>query len=526
MSLSKEKRKMLKLTAVMSFSAVVGRLLSIPSSIVTAKFLGPSLLGTLAVINLIIQYAGYSHLGLLQSLSRDVPIAYGRGDKKEAKIITDTVYTGFFFASAGAIFVLWVLFIFGFSFKGALDIWILVLISLILVANRADTFLRTYIKAEGRFMIIGKLEFITKFISPGLGIPAVIFFRLKGAIFVMFLIHVMDIVYYIICLKRPRFRFYFEFRKTLGLLKTGFMIFINKISESLFWGVDLMIIAAMMTTRDVGLYSIALAGMMIGAPFSQAINMTVYRNMMVDGGRFGMAPGKRFQKYFEGNFVIYLLFNSLLLGLGILIYMLLIRTILVKYTESLPIMIILGFGYMIYTSRIFLSIYMNVTNQLQKRLGIIMFGLGINALMDYLAIFWGYGKIGVACACSASFILIAASIIIVSLRQIYNSIIAALLFLLKIVMIAVILTGVIFVSYQWNVFDYAYLPSIYSKLLWGTVDLMVKGLIFSTVCFVLFLSFFRKYRLMEQLKPIISYSWSSVVKRLNVRKNSVEGIVS
>ena len=523
MSISREKKDTLKLTALMSFSGVIGRIISIPNAIVIAKFLGPSLLGVLAIINLIRQYAGYTHLGLLQSLSRDVPIAYGRGDKKEARLITDTVYTGFFFASAFAVLALWILFISGVTFKGALDVSTLVLVSLILIANRASSFLRAYIKAEGKFMIIGKLDLILRFVVPGISIPAVIFYKLKGALFAMILTELLSIGYYVVILKRPRFRFYLNLRKTLQLLKTGFMIFVNRISESLFWSVDLMIIAAMMTIRDVGIYTIALAAMKIVEPFSQAVNMIVYRKMMVDSGKYDLAPGKHFRKYTEGLFVLYLMFNSVVIGLGILIYMLIIRTILTRYADSLPIMIILAFGYMIYTSRIFLSFYLNVTDQLKKRLEIILIGLGINAFLDYILIVNGWGIKGVAFACSFSFLFISASIIILSLRQIYGTIQSALFFLFKIIAISAILTLVILVFYEWNVISYAHLPSYYTKILWGTADLMMKGLAFSIACIAAYFLGFKQYQLHQELKPIGSYVWSSVIGRLKVSKNSVVG---
>jgi len=48
---------------------------------------------------------------------------------------------------------LWILFISGVTFKGVLDFPVLILISLILIANRVISFLKSYIKAEGKFMI-------------------------------------------------------------------------------------------------------------------------------------------------------------------------------------------------------------------------------------------------------------------------------------------------------------------------------------------------------------------------------------
>ena len=526
-SLSTEKKDTIKLTGFMSFSTIIGKIISFPSAIVIAKFLGPSLLGVLAIIKLIHQYAGYTHLGLLQCLPRDVPIAYGKGDEKEARAIKDIVFTGSFVAGAISLLILWILFISGVTFKGTLDAQVLILLSLILIGDRANSFLRSYTKAEGNFMIIARLEFILKFITPALTIPGVIFLKIKGVLLAMLLVDMISVGYYIICLKRPKFNIYINLRKTLSLLRTGFMIFINNISDSIFWSVGLMILAAMLTTRDVGLYSIALAAMMIVEPFTQAVNMTVYRKIMLDGGKYGTDSPKHFRKYTEGLLVIYIMLTSLILGLFILLYMLVVRTILTEYIDSLPIMIILAFGYMVYTSRIFLSFYLNVTNQLQKRLVIIMIGLGLNALLAYVLIINGYGIRGVAFACSFSFIFISSSIIIVSFKQIYGTIKSASSFLIKISSISAILTGIMIAFYKWNVFDYDYLTVIYSRVLWGTADLTVKGLLFSIVCVGIYFLFFKKYQLYKELKPIISYVWLSFTNRLKRdQKTAYEGNIN
>lgn len=523
MTISEQKKDTIKLTAVTSLSGYAGRILSIPASIINAKFLGPSLLGVLAVINLIVQYAGYSHMGLMQSLPRDVPIAYGRGDKEEAKLITDTVYTGFFSASFLAVLVLWVLYFCGVRFKGIMNLTLLLLVSGIIICNRLNSFLKSYYKAEGEFMIIAKQEFIIKFIYPCLGIPAVILFRLAGVLFVMLFREAFSAAYYLYHLKRKWFRYCIDIRKTLFLLKNGFMIFINKISENIFWSVDLMIIAAMMTVKDVGLYSIALAAMNTVLPFSQGINMTVYRQIMVDGGKHGKKPGEHYRKYTEGYFILYMMLNSLILGLALICFMLIIRTILTQYLESLPIMLILGFGYMVFTSRIFLSFYMNVTDQLNKRLVIIMTGLGINALLDYILISRGYGIRGAAFACSLSFIFISALIMIISLRQIYESLKIALFYLAKICVVSAFLVGVLFLFYNWNLFQYEHLPTMYGKLIWGMADLVSKALLFSFMCVSGYILLFKKYKLIDTLKPMVSYVWSGMGGWMKLKSGRILG---
>jgi len=520
LNLSAEKKDTVKLTGVISLSAIIGRIFHIPSSIVTAKFLGPSLLGVLAIINLISEYAGYTHLGLLQSLPRDVPIAYGKGDKKEARLITNIVYTGFFISSGLSLIILWVLFILGFTFKGTLNIEILILVSIILIGNRINSFLRSYVKAEGTFMIIGKLDLILQF-SPLILIPAVIFFKLNGVLFVMILSEAVSILYYIIGLKKPKFHFYVNIKKTLYHLRTGFTIFINSISDSIFWSVDLVMLSALMTTKEVGLYSIALAAIRVAEPFSQGVNMIVYRKIMIEGGKFGTSSRKHFRKYTEGLFVSYLMFNGIILGLAIILNMMAVKIILTKYLESLPVMIILAFGYMVYTSRVFLTYYLNVSNQLEKRLLIIAMGLGINILLDYFLITNGFGITGVAFACSFSFLFISVIIIGIAFKQIYGNVKSAITFISKICMISAILTGIILAFNKFNAFNYIHQSTITTKLAWGTADFIVKGLLFSLISVGTYFLFFKQYHIYKELKPIMSYVWFSFKARFKLAKKAV-----
>ena len=175
---------------------------------------------------------------------------------------------------------------------------------------------------------------------------------------------------------------------------------------------------------------------------------------------------------------------------------------------------------MIYASRVFLSFYLNVTNQLNKIFGIILIGLVLNASLDYFLIVNGYGIKGVAFACSLSFLFISGMLIGISFKQIYGNLKSIFSFLFKICLISAILMGVISIFSIWNVFDYTSISSIYTRFLWGTADLVLKAFIFSAFCVGIYFLFFKQYRLYEELKPIISYVWYSFTDRLKMDKTA------
>ena len=516
--MSSQRKEAVKLTGLMSLSALIGRILAIPSAIVTAKFLEPALFGALAIANLIIQYSGMLQLGLLQSLYRDVPIAYGRGDEKEVALIKNTIFTSFSILSAFAIVLLWILFLAGVTFKGVLDLPVLILVTLVVLANRSMSFLEAYIKAEGKFMIIGKSDLMLKFITPAFNIPAVIFFKLKGALFALFLTDIIASTYYLICLKKPSFHFQIEVKKTLQLLKTGFVLFVNKLSESFFWNIDIIVLTAMTATRTVGVYSMALNTMGTAEPFSQAINMTVYRKILVEGGKYGTAVKSHYKKYAESLLVSYLMLNGVILGCAILFYMFIIRTILTKYVDSLPLMAILGFGYLVYISRTFFTYYLNVTGQLFKWLGIVLGGLGLNAVLDILAIKLGYGLPGVAVSCAVSFLFISILILGVSLKQIYGKLKSAFALVFKTVLSSTLVMGIIVACSHWSLKNYPALPTVDQQIWWGILDLALKGLLFAGATIGIYSLMFRRDQPYKELKPVISYILNSFTRGLKIQK--------
>jgi O-antigen/teichoic acid export membrane protein len=336
-------------------------------------------------------------------------------------------------------------------------------------------------------------------------IPAVILFKLKGALFALLITDTVASVYYLINLKKPRFHFRIALKKTLVLLKTGFVLFVNKLSESFFWNIDIIVLTAMTATKNIGIYSMALNTMGTAEPFSQAINMTIYRKILVEGGRHGPAIKDHFKKYAESLLAAYLMINSVILGCAILFYMFIVRTILTKYADSLPLMVILGFGYLVYISRTFFTYYLNVTNQLFKWLWIVLGGLALNALLDVLAIKLGYGLPGVAVSCMISFLFISSFILGVSLKQVYGTVRSALALFCKTLFSSALAMMIVLAFSRWNLKSYPTLPVVDQQILWGIIDLALKGLVFSGAAIGIYSLIFRRDAPYKELKPVFLY---------------------
>ena len=89
-------------------SSFIGQAISFLRGIVVRSILGPLSYGWLNIFTLIERYAGYSDLGLINAMDRQVPLQRGRKDRAKEKEIENNVFTFILTSSliiAAAIFI-------------------------------------------------------------------------------------------------------------------------------------------------------------------------------------------------------------------------------------------------------------------------------------------------------------------------------------------------------------------------------------------------------------------------------------
>lgn len=509
------KKEILKNSFIMSSAAIIGKIFAIPVSIIAAHFLGPTLLGVNALIGVFRQYLAYTHMGLLYALSRDVPIAYGKGDMETAQHIPRIVLTGVCINMCIGLISVWILFWIG-MWRDLFDAMLLLLVTVIIVFNNIQSYLRTYAKAEGLFIYISRFEMVTQLLSPILMIPGIIYFQLHGILVTTLILQVLGCFLYFTVLRNIQYSFLFDLWKMVKLIKTGMLIFINKIAEAIFMSIDLMIIAALLPIREVGYYSVALVAVRLNEVFFGGFNMIIYRKIMFEGGKRGTDDKTHFRKYFEHYFIVYLLLSAILIGCAVLFYVFLARTVLLRYQPSIVPMMILAFGYLFFSARFFVSTYLNVTNQLHKRIGIITMGLVVNALFDVILIKAGYGLVGVASACSFSFIMITIWLIIYASKQIYNTIKEGFFICLRIFICSAVLVSVIAIFYFVNIFNYEVMDNILMGIGLGMCDMLVKVMIYAFVALLIFVCIFNEFSIHLKLWETVTEVFWLIKKRLTV----------
>lgn len=505
-SLSKNKKETIK-AGFMAFTAnILGRFISIPVGIVVASILGPGDYGILAIVNLIIQYLSYLNLGFLANISREVPIAYGQGNTEEVKTVYSTVFTNYTITTILGIVVLWVLYLLGFDYNGDLIFKHIILITAIKLASYADSYFHTYIKGEGKFIIFGQYELVNKIAIPLLNLVMVYFFQLTGMLIALALSHIVGTLFAWMRLGKPYIRFKINFNKTTELMRTGTLMYLNKIIDGVFISVGLIMAGKYLGKVDVGLLSFAMViASTSKVPFADIFTMTIRRQMGVEGGKYGINNYKHFARFFGTNLIVYALLMTSVLGMLVLFYSMAVNIFLQKFLLSVPIFIILYFSMNLYSIRTFLYAYLNITRQMNKQSVILAVGVLINIFLCYSGIKLGYGVLGIALGVAVSFLVVSINTMYVTFSQIYENQLKKYFFILKILLISTVLTSILYIYSDFTFFTYGSDYHVIKDMVFAVFDLSIKIITFLVISCGSYIVLFPSEKVFAELVMIINH---------------------
>lgn len=516
MALSENKKETIK-AATLTFSAnLIGKFISVPVGIVVASILGPSDYGILAIITLILNYLSYLNLGFLANITREVPIAYGKNDKRDVEKIYVTVFTNYTITTIIGLLILWCMYALGFDYDGEIVLKYVVLITLIKLASSANSYFHTYVKGEGKFIIFGQYELLYRIMVPIMNLVMVYFFQLAGMLISMALSHVIGAVFTWIRLGRIYIRFKINYAKTVELMRTGILMYMNKIIDGVFISIGLIMASTFLQKIDVGLLSFAMGiASQKKIPFATIFTMTIRRQMGIEGGKHGIKNYGYFAKYFGSNLIIYAILMSSLVGVFVLFYTITVKIFLNRFLSTIPIFIILYFALNFYNIRNFVYAYLNVTRQMNKQSLILAVGVFINILLCYLGVKLGYGVIGIAVGVAVSFIVVSINAIYVTFNQIFENRMIKYSFMLKLLIIATVLTGLIYFYTDFTFFSYGVDYHNIGDMALAILDFLIKVFTFIIVTCGLYIGLFYKENVYQELKLVINYVLQNFREKLH-----------
>ncbi len=438
-----KKKELVQFTALIGIGGIISKLLSIPHSIIYAKYLLPSGFGLLQLIKVIVSYVGYAGLGIAQGMNRNVPREYTAKNFNKAKRIKDLTFTWFFFITFVAVLCLWTIYFFSDMLKSKLGTLDLILLSIIIILGRANAFVKPLLKADGYFVAIGKTSLINNMIAPIIGIVLVLLINLTGAIIALAFNQLLTFLLFLYFYRDYKPKVYVSWDLFKEQMSSGSLIFLGMFSISLIINLNLILIGYYYSLSEVGVFSFGLISLVYVRRYSTPIGTYFYREIMMlkDSANMNNDYFKRLLKLpFAYNFF----FDAILLSLFSVMFFTIINLFLKEYSNSIPIIYNSIFGLIIYNSSAFLFHYLDATNQLLLRTVMIIIGTVLSLALTTFFLIFKYPLYFLTYSINVGFVFITLVAYLISLRQIFKTFTICLIMVSKVTMIAIFNTLLVF----------------------------------------------------------------------------------
>ena len=473
-------KKALDLTVFMTSSVVIGRLLSIPSSIIVAKILNPVGFGVFAIIGLIIKYAGYFDFGALKCIARNATIAMGEGNVSKANQIKDTIFTSMCITTIIPIIILWILYALNISFDNVLSLPILIMISLILISNKLIAFFKSSAIADGEFYKFAFIDLIDKVLTPISSITLVLMYGLHGILLGMLFVNIIKLIYLHFFYKKKRTNFFFNLNKIINQLKTGVFLYSIGLFESFLLGIGVILTKKFLMQDEVGIYAFASGIIMSKSiPFSGPINMLLSRKIFFDKGKDKKV---KIEPSLLGKyFTIYLFFHSAVIGSIYLLFNYIVFYFLNDYSQSLPIMLMIFTGYIIYISQNFFKFLLDASDKLGWILKNYILGLSFTLLLSIILFGYKNDIKSIAISCTIGLIIVALSMHQNIFYLFKMGRVKGFIFSLKVVLLSLLLTYSLF-----KISNYNLIQIENSMVLWKLILSNIIECFFKIITYIFF----------------------------------------
>ena len=422
-------KEYIKVGIIYSFVKYLVMGLGVIKSFYIASSLGPTLLGSYAIVILTVEYLNYSNLGVFASMNRDVAI--NLDDEKKNQYINRIINTALSFTVLPLAVILFIFLAFEFTDSKFLSqelkqySWII----FILVAfNQLKLFSLGYLRLYSRYYELTILEFLAQSIN----LIGIILFVEKYSIdAVLWSVLISNIFYIVVAF------FYvkkIKFNLNLSLIKylvfSGFPMLLYAVILTLLSSVDRIVLAASFDSRiPLGLYQFSfLAAKGLFLAFN-SIAFLFYPRWIKHFHEEKDSQSK-FESIKDQSLVIEFIL-VLLSIVGIVFIPIFIDVLLPDYAESILVTQFLLIAFIANGLTFITSTFLISNNYQLKIVPILSFTILSALLMNYLFIWLGYGLYGIAVSTIIAFFSYAFLMTFLTLKVIDEVSIENILFFYK-----------------------------------------------------------------------------------------------
>jgi O-antigen/teichoic acid export membrane protein len=412
------KQKIFEDASFYSVSIYILVLFSTIKGFFVRAILGPTTYGLFTIFQIILNYAAYSHLGILFAIEREIPYFIGKREFEKVENIKNTSFTFIqSFLSLGIIIVFLLTFIL--VKKAPLFIQGFRIVLLIVFAQQLYIYYVTLLRSEKKFNIVSKVTIIFAVFSTLLCILLGLKYKLTGVLWALVISYLIAIIY--INMKRKYgIRFKIDKKLLRELIKTGFVLLIIGLGYITLTSIDKIVIIIFLDKTSLGYYSIAFMVVTLMMYFPNAISSIMFPSFL---GKYGENDNiQDLKKYMVQPTLILAYLMPILIGWIYIIIGPLIKLTLNKYIpgiESAKILVLGSF----FLAVVYMAGHLLVTlKKFNKYIRIQILVIGMAILLNIVFVRLGWGIKGVAYATSIGFFLYSSAIIHYAFRQYSNQI--------------------------------------------------------------------------------------------------------
>lgn len=251
------RKEIFKDAGIYTVSSYGAQLFDVVNGVLVRRFLGPANMGIWSFLQIVLNYAKHSGLGVTMATARDVPYFRGKGDLAKAEEVKNLVFSfTLITAVLGAIGI--VLFACLNRSRYSRPIFYgLVVVAILIVLQRLYNLYTVLLRAHKEFIFAGSLNFLSSVSSVLLTLVLTWKFKLYGFFVSLILNYLFTIA--VILFRTPyRFAFFLSLKPLLPLLSLGSAVLISDMLKTVLTSIDRILITKYLGFKALGIYSIAL----------------------------------------------------------------------------------------------------------------------------------------------------------------------------------------------------------------------------------------------------------------------------
>jgi len=371
---------------------LITRIIAIPKELIVAGVLNPAGYGIIGIVNLWESYTGFINLGVGAAAGREVPYLIGKGEHNNARSVQNIAVTSDLFTRSipFVILVTAALCYSELTFKLGLA---LAAVTVILTGFSGNLDNMCFVRQQ--YSLVFKGRFINSFANVAI-VLALIFWLKIYAVFIAAALSALITLLFFLKYQDIGFQFKIDWAETRRLIKPGIALVMLALIYNGFRLVDRTVGAYYLSLSELGMYMFALKFALFGITFLKqsisALSPTLYEQAGKSGDLYGVFSS------LARTAVCWSLLAAMMIPSAQMLFFGLVKYIVPKYAESIPVFYVLSLSFFLVTTYAFANTILvsPMVNRQNLSVKLNAVGLGLNAVLDIAAVKLGYGMVGIA----------------------------------------------------------------------------------------------------------------------------------